>query len=317
MHSDVIYKTRLTTFLMWSLLAHMVMIPVIGIILAKTSPVKAPPPIKVKYEEPQKQKQRYLLDAPKTKKIEPPKQEKILAEQNSQAHSNLNKKKAEEYQRKKTVIPRVRRQAAPPAPPKPVPPKPERPNKVVEVAKTPEKPPTKQEQPLPESEKGFLPKVVEETRQVQAPRKTQPVKKNALALLDGLDTEKFASFDTESKALEDLDDGELVSLDTRESKYASYFARIKHQIERVWTYPYEAVQRGVSGEATLRFRISKEGNLMGVVLIDKSGHEILDFAAVKAVKEAAPFYPFPVTIKKNSLAILATFIYTPAYDLGP
>ena len=64
---------------------------------------------------------------------------------------------------------------------------------------------------------------------------------NSLALLDGLDVEQFASMDTD--LLEDSDDNEPVSLDTKEVKYGSYFARIKHQIERVWIYPLPAAQK--------------------------------------------------------------------------
>ena len=94
-------------------------------------------------------------------------------------------------------------------------------------------------------------------------------------------------------------------------KYASYFARIKHQIERVWIYPLPAAQKGISGDLSLTFRISKDGNLMGVRLVEQSGHEILDVAALKAVKEAAPFYPFPKNIQQDKLTILANFIYTP------
>jgi protein TonB len=111
-----------------------------------------------------------------------------------------------------------------------------------------------------------------------------------------------------------LDDDEPVSLDTTEVKYASYFARIKHQIERVWVYPIEAAERGISGDLTLTFRVSKDGNLLGVRLLDQSGYEILDVAALKAVKEAAPFYPFPETIQRQKLSIQANFVYTPQFE---
>lgn len=67
----------------------------------------------------------------------------------------------------------------------------------------------------------------------------------------------------------------------------------------------------ISGDLSLTFRISKDGNLMGVRLVEQSGHEILDVAALKAVKEAAPFYPFPKNIQRDKLTILANFVYTP------
>ena len=132
-----------------------------------------------------------------------------------------------------------------------------------------------------------------------------------MALLDGFDASKYASVDTNAKA--DVGDDEVISLDTTETKYASYFARIKHQIQRVWDYPEEAARRGISGELTLRFQIQRDGDLLDVRLIEGSGSELLDFAAIRAIKSAAPFYPFPVTIEKNKISILATFIYSPTY----
>ena len=98
---------------------------------------------------------------------------------------------------------------------------------------------------------------------------------------------------------------------TRESRYASYFARIKRQIEQVWGYPNEAQRKGITGELTLRFQISRDGNLTNVRLIHGSGYNVLDEAALQAVKSAAPYYPFPVTIDRETLAILANFIYSP------
>ena len=95
------------------------------------------------------------------------------------------------------------------------------------------------------------------------------------------------------KTLKTLDDDEPVSLDTTEVKYASYFARIKHQIERVWIYPKEAAERGISGDLTLTFRISKHGNLLGVHLLNRSGYEILDVSALKAMKASSTLLPLP------------------------
>jgi protein TonB len=50
---------------------------------------------------------------------------------------------------------------------------------------------------------------------------------------------------------------------------------------------------------------------MNVRLINSSGYNVLDEAALQAVKSAAPYYPFPVTIDREILPILANFIYSP------
>jgi len=133
--------------------------------------------------------------------------------------------------------------------------------------------------------------------------------KRTLAMLDGLNQEKYAPQNPQVEEKEELGDDEPISLDTKEAKYVSYFSRIKQQIQRVWVYPSQGTKRTLSGELTLKFEISKDGNLLSLRLINGSGSNILDANAVKAVRGAAPYYPFPITITKKKLSILATFVY--------
>ena len=133
--------------------------------------------------------------------------------------------------------------------------------------------------------------------------------KGTLAMLDGLNQEKYAPQNSKVEEKEELNDDEPISLDTKEAKYVSYFSRIKQQIQRVWVYPSQGTKRTLSGELTLKFEISKDGNLLNLRLINSSGSNILDANAVKAVRGAAPYYPFPITINKKKLSILATFVY--------
>ena len=133
--------------------------------------------------------------------------------------------------------------------------------------------------------------------------------KGTLAMLDELNQEKYAPENPQVEENEELDGDEPISLDTKETKYVSYFSRIKQQIQRVWVYPSQGIKRTLSGELTLKFEISKDGNLLSLRLINSSGSNILDANAVKAVRGAAPYYPFPKTITKKRLSILATFVY--------
>ena len=133
--------------------------------------------------------------------------------------------------------------------------------------------------------------------------------KGTLAMLDELNQEKYAPENPQVEEKEELDNDEPISLDTKEAKYISYFSRIKQQIQRVWVYPSQGIKRTLSGELTLKFEISKDGNLLSLRLINSSGSNILDANAVKAVRGAAPYYPFPITINKKKLSILATFVY--------
>jgi len=133
--------------------------------------------------------------------------------------------------------------------------------------------------------------------------------KGTLAMLDELNQEKYAPKNPQVEEKEEQDDDEPISLDTKEVRYVSYFSRIKQQIQRVWVYPSQGIKRTLSGELTLKFEISKDGNLLSLRLINSSGSNILDANAVKAVRGAAPYYPFPITITKKRLSILATFVY--------
>jgi TonB family protein len=133
----------------------------------------------------------------------------------------------------------------------------------------------------------------------------------ALVMLDDLNLEKYSAQNLNASNEEYLDDNKPIPFDTKEVKYVSYFNRIKQQIQQVWIYPIQATKKKISGQLTLKFEISRDGNLIGVQLTNSSGSSILDIAAIKSVKEAAPYYPFPMKIKKKKLSILATFVYNP------
>jgi protein TonB len=259
------------------------------------------PPVKVKYMPPEKkvlsEKVPTFVDTPKPNKIEAPKTSEMIARYDSQAHSNRSPRKHLRYQNKKTAVPKAKKSTAVTRQSRPT-----RKKKAV-----PQPNPTPIKKPFRPHDKGFAPPKTK--KNVSDHSSQQRITGGTLALLDGFDPDKYAAMDTQSQTVED--DGEAISLDTRESKYASYFARIKRQIELVWDYPDEAERRRITGQLTLRFQISRDGNLMNVRLINGSGHNVLDKAALQAVKSAAPYYPFPVTIDRENLLILANFIYSP------
>jgi len=302
------HQPKIAIFVALSLVVHLSALALNKYFLITISEAAKRPPIKVRYIEPEKKqpfkKKSTLIDSPKPRKIEKPDRSDLVAAYDSRAHSNTKKIKSSEYKNFKTVVPKTRGIKGTQAKTKPVPRKIKKP-----TAK--QTPPKKRMERFRLSDKGILRPQPKAVKPVEEVKQKKAGTGSSLALLDGFDADKFAKMDTDS-GLEAGDD-EPISLNTTEIKYASYFARIKHQIERVWAYPEEAARRGISGEITLRFQISKDGNLVGVYLIDASGSELLDFAAIRAVKGAAPFYPFPVTIKKDKLSILATFIYSPSY----
>lgn len=288
---------RLKWFVLISLGLHIAVMVAQGLVPDEKKSVTKLPAVKVKYLAPEKKTPPKLADIAKPRTVEKPKSSELIARYDSRAHSNRDTKKKSSYQSKKTVVPKTKTSKTV-----------SKKSQLTPIKKEVQQPKsTKIQKPFRPYDKGFsLPKNKGELASNSPPKK---INGGTLALLDGFDAEKYAAMNTESDIAED--DGEAISLDTRESKYASYFARIKRQIELAWNYPYEAQRKGMTGELTLRFQISRDGNLMNVRLINSSGYNILDEAALQAVKSAAPYYPFPVTIDKEALPILANFIYSP------
>jgi periplasmic protein TonB len=296
---NLLTRTRLSGFILVSLAIHFIAVALHMMTPVRVEKIKGPPPIQVKYIEPEKPKAKNsgrIIDTPNPpKKTEKARTKDLLAKYNSRAHSNTSKKTSKTYQKNKSVVPKHRGSTS--LQQKKIVHKPKSRSKTEPIKKL-----------LPESDIGKYKTLIRKKSSTSS-AKPKAGTGSVLALLDGFDPEPFASLDTQD--LENLDDDEPVSLDTTEVKYASYFARIKHQIERVWIYPSDAAKRGISGDLNLTFSISKDGNLLGARLLDRSGYEILDMAALKAVKEAAPFYPFPANIQREKLTIQANFIYTP------
>ena len=113
-----------------------------------------------------------------------------------------------------------------------------------------------------------------------------------------------ASLDKNSQSEEE---GEAVSLDTRDFRFASYFAHIRQRIYETWRWPREA--RRYTGKLKLRFVLKNDGKLIRVKLLDSSGYKILDDEALSAIAKAAPFKPFPRDIAKKTLVINGKFSY--------
>jgi len=106
----------------------------------------------------------------------------------------------------------------------------------------------------------------------------------------------------------DVDEA-VVDINTREEKFFSYLLHLKRKIQGVWVYPQSAARQGVGGVLSVEFSIARSGELLYVNLLDSSGNNILDDAAMKAVKTAAPYYPFPERMRAKRLRIRANFIY--------
>ncbi|MDE2060341.1 MAG: TonB family protein [candidate division NC10 bacterium] len=101
--------------------------------------------------------------------------------------------------------------------------------------------------------------------------------------------------------------GPTVSLDSQDSRFASYLLGVKRRIESVWSYPSEA--RGLSGNLVVTFGITRDGRLRDLQLTQTSGIAPLDNEAIRAIRQATPFSPFPERMHFERLNIRAAFYY--------
>lgn len=105
-----------------------------------------------------------------------------------------------------------------------------------------------------------------------------------------------------------------ISLDTKDPTYHPYTKVIKEKIFNSWIYPLSAQQNFIQGSLLIVFRLDKNGNLIDCNIDRSSGHEILDTQALKAIRLANPFPPFPENITVQVLNINASFVYQLAFE---
>ena len=93
-----------------------------------------------------------------------------------------------------------------------------------------------------------------------------------------------------------------VSAKTREYKYAAYMEAWRIKVERIGNlnYPDEARRNKLSGHLLLEVALNADGSINDIVLRRSSGQRVLDDAAIRIVKLAAPFAPLPKGILEET-----------------
>jgi TonB family protein len=104
-------------------------------------------------------------------------------------------------------------------------------------------------------------------------------------------------------------DQDTISLDTKDERYVTYAKLIKERIGFHWKYPPDALERLLEGKLMVVFSLARKGEVIQIRLMKNSGYETLDKEAVRAIKAAAPFPPFPGHIRVGCLNIKASFDY--------
>jgi protein TonB len=94
----------------------------------------------------------------------------------------------------------------------------------------------------------------------------------------------------------------FISASTKEYKYASYMEAWRAKVERVGNlnYPEAARKKKLSGSLILDVALNNDGSINQITVRRSSGHKVLDDAAIRIVKLASPYSPFPDHIRKET-----------------
>ncbi len=101
---------------------------------------------------------------------------------------------------------------------------------------------------------------------------------------------------------------------TREYRFAQYIEDWRIKVERIGNlnYPEQARSQHIFGKLVLTVSINKDGSVESIAVNKASGQPILDAAAMRIVRLAAPYSPLPPSITKDTdiLEITRTWTFT-------
>jgi protein TonB len=112
-----------------------------------------------------------------------------------------------------------------------------------------------------------------------------------------------AALEQQSRAYADLPRvRRLTSRATRESADAAYLHQWRQRVEAVGNryYPRASVRYGIYGSLRLLVVIDYRGRLEDMRVLSSSGYALLDEAAMKIVRMAAPYPPFPPELRATA-----------------
>lgn len=103
----------------------------------------------------------------------------------------------------------------------------------------------------------------------------------------------------------------ISSASTRRSQDAQYLDNWRRRVEAVGNinYPEQARRSSIYGSLRMLVALRPDGSVANIEILQSSGHNILDQAAVEIVTLAAPFEPFPEAIRAEAdiLEIIRTW----------
>jgi protein TonB len=95
----------------------------------------------------------------------------------------------------------------------------------------------------------------------------------------------------------------------RQALYAPYLLAWQRRIEQVGTTQFAKLVPGYikKGHLTLSVTLTSDGSVRSLSIIKRSSHPELDAAALKIIRLAAPFAPFPAKLRARSKTLTFTY----------
>jgi len=128
-----------------------------------------------------------------------------------------------------------------------------------------------------------------------------------------------AQIDKNWDAYQKLPRRTFIGARTQEYRFSQYIEDWRVKVERIGNlnYPEQARRQKIFGKLQLSVSINKDGSVESVEVSRSSGQRLLDAAAVRIVKLAAPYAPLPPNITQDTdiLTITRTWSFTPSDTL--
>ena len=199
----------------------------------------------------------------------------------------------------KDVAPAPRPETAKPEPPTPEPPQAE-PAPEPEPAPPPPKPEPRPEPAPPQAQPAPQPARPEPARQ-EPPREEPAPRPSTDSGAEGTGGGRRGS--PTGSPLGTSAFGSRLGVDDPSFQHDYYLERIAAMIEERWTRP--PTEGAV--EVMVHFRIDKDGTIAELTVVQPSGHNPFDLAALRAVQNASPLPPLPRSYRKDSLGVNLIF----------
>ena len=90
--------------------------------------------------------------------------------------------------------------------------------------------------------------------------------------------------------------------------YAGYIALLRRRVQEALTYPSAARRRGMTGTVHLDISVEPTGRIADVLVVRSSSHEMLDTAALDAVR-ALRHVPFPPGVRPRAVRVRLPVVF--------